>query len=96
MTATPIPRTLALVLYGDLDVSVIDEMPPGRKPVKTYAVDESMRARINKFMIKNIEEGRQIYIICPSVEENETQDLKAVTAFAAHLQKEVFKNYITR
>ena len=56
MTATPIPRTLALVLYGDLDVSVIDELPPGRKEIKTYAVDESMRERINNFMVKNINE----------------------------------------
>lgn len=93
MTATPIPRTLAIVLYGDLDVSVIDEMPPGRKPVKTYAVGEDMRERINKFMIKNINEGRQIYIICPSVDESETQNLKAVTAYAAEIQRSVFKNY---
>jgi len=93
MTATPIPRTLALVLYGDLDVSVIDELPPGRKEIKTYAVDESMRERINKFMIKNINEGRQVYIICPSVEESETMDLKAVTAYAAQLQTKVFPQY---
>lgn len=93
MTATPIPRTLALVLYGDLDVSVIDELPPGRKEIKTYAVDESMRERINNFMVKNINEGRQVYIICPSVEESETMDLKAVTAYAAQLQKQVFPQY---
>lgn len=93
MTATPIPRTLALVLYGDLDVSIIDEMPPGRKDVKTYSVDENMRQRINSFMIKNINEGRQIYIVCPTVTENELTDLKAVTEFAKTLQSTVFSNY---
>lgn len=93
MTATPIPRTLALVLYGDLDVSVIDQLPPGRKEIKTYAVGEDMRQRINNFMIKNINEGRQVYIICPMVEENDTMDLKAVTAYANDLQNTVFKGY---
>ncbi len=93
MTATPIPRTLALVLYGDLDVSVIDQLPPGRKEIKTYAVDEDMRTRINNFMIKNINEGRQVYIICPAVEESEAMDLKAVTAYANQLQQKVFSDY---
>ncbi len=93
MTATPIPRTLALVLYGDLDVSVINEMPPGRKEVKTYSVDENMRQRINNFMIKNINEGRQVYIVCPMVNENETTELKAVTEFAKTLQNTVFSDY---
>ncbi|MBQ7076165.1 MAG: ATP-dependent DNA helicase RecG [Clostridia bacterium] len=93
MTATPIPRTLALVLYGDLDVSVINEMPPGRKEVKTYSVDENMRERINKFMIKNINEGRQVYIVCPMVNENEATELKAVTEFAKSLQNTVFSGY---
>ena len=65
MTATPIPRTLSLILYGDLDVSIIDELPPGRKEVKTYAVGEGMIARINKFIENKIKEGRQIYIVCP-------------------------------
>lgn len=93
MTATPIPRTLALVLYGDLDVSVINEMPPGRKEVKTYSVDENMRERINNFMIKNINEGRQVYIVCPMVNENEATELKAVTEFAKSLQNTVFSGY---
>ena len=93
MTATPIPRTLALVIYGDLDVSVINEMPPGRKEVKTYSVDEDMRNRINNFMKKNINEGRQVYIVCPTVNENEASELKAVTKFAKTLQNTVFCDY---
>ncbi|MBR0277842.1 MAG: ATP-dependent DNA helicase RecG [Clostridia bacterium] len=93
MTATPIPRTLALILYGDLDISAIKQMPPGRKPVLTYAVDEGMRKRINKFMLKQISEGRQIYIVCPAVENSEFSDeLKTVTDYADELKKNVFKN----
>ncbi len=95
MTATPIPRTLALILYGDLDVSSIKQLPLGRKPVDTFAVDEKMRTRINNFMLKQIGEGRQVYIVCPMVEESETmEDLKAVTDFAEKLQKNVFGNYV--
>ena len=95
MTATPIPRTLALILYGDLDVSSIKQLPPGRKPVDTFAVDEKMRTRINSFMLKQIGEGRQVYIVCPMVENSETmEDLKAVTEFAQQLQKNVFGNYV--
>lgn len=90
MTATPIPRTLALILYGDLEVSAIDELPPGRKQVQTFAIDEGMRTRINNFMLKQIGEGRQVYIVCPMVEDGETQDLKAVTDYAAKLQRTVF------
>lgn len=71
MSATPIPRTLALILYGDLDVSVIDELPPGRTPVKTYAVGEKMRRRIEAFMEKQIAAGGQVYVVCPLVEEGE-------------------------
>ena len=78
MTATPIPRTLAIMLYGDLDLSIIDEMPPGRKPVKTYAVDERYEERIVSFVKKNVDEGRQVYVVCPLVEENEDLDLKSV------------------
>jgi len=69
MSATPIPRTLSLVLYGDLDVSRIDEMPPGRQKVDTFAVDESYRDRLNAFIRKNVEAGGQVYIVCPSVDE---------------------------
>ncbi len=95
MTATPIPRTLALILYGDLDISSIKQLPPGRKPVDTYAVDEKMRNRINNFMLKHIAEGRQVYIVCPMVENSETmEDVKAVTEYAEQLQKNVFGNYV--
>ena len=76
MSATPIPRTLALILYGDLDISIIDELPPGRKPVKTYAVGENMRERITNFIHKSVKEGTQVYIVCPLIEETEKSDLK--------------------
>ena len=81
MSATPIPRTLALILYGDLDISVIDQMPIGRKAIKTYAVDESFRERINNFVRKEVASGRQVYIVCPLIEESEKIDAKAVTNF---------------
>ena len=76
MTATPIPRTLSFILYGDLDISVIDELPPGRKPVQTYAVGEDMRKRIYDFVRKNIKSGRQCYVVCPLIEETQNSDLK--------------------
>jgi len=72
MSATPIPRSLALVLYGDLDLSKIDEMPPGRQRVDTFAVDESYRERLNAFIEKQVESGGQVYVVCPAVEEQET------------------------
>ncbi len=71
MSATPIPRTLALILYGDLDVSIIDELPPGRQKVDTFTVDESYRTRLNGFIRRQVEEGRQVFVVCPMVEENE-------------------------
>ena len=71
MSATPIPRTLALMIYGDLDVSIIDELPPGRQKVDTFAVDESYRARLNGFIRKLAGEGRQVFVVCPKVEEDE-------------------------
>ncbi|HMP30369.1 MAG TPA: ATP-dependent DNA helicase RecG, partial [Saprospiraceae bacterium] len=76
MTATPIPRTLAMTTYGDLDVSVIDELPPGRKEIKTLHKFESYRPQVIAFMHKQIEEGRQIYVVYPLIEESETLDLQ--------------------
>lgn len=96
MTATPIPRTLAIMLYGDLDLSVIDEMPPGRKPVKTYAVDERYEERIVSFVKKNIDEGRQAYVVCPLVEENEDLDLKSVEKIYEKYKNEYYKEYNVR
>lgn len=90
MTATPIPRTLSLIVYGDLDVSVIDELPPGRKPVETFAVDENMRPRVNSFILKNVQEGRQVYIVCPLVEESEVLEAKSAIDYAENLRKKVF------
>ena len=74
MSATPIPRTLALMLYGDLDVSIIDELPPGRKPVKTYHVPPSMKSRVLDFVKRQVAEGRQAYMVCPLVEESDAID----------------------
>ena len=92
LSATPIPRTLALIIYGDLEVSVIDELPPGRQQVDTFAVGEKYRQRLNGFIRRQVAEGHQVFVICPLVEENgETQDeRKAVTAYARHLQQQVF------
>lgn len=91
MSATPIPRTLALIVYGDLNVSVLDEMPPGRQQIDTYVVDESFRARINKFIARLIGEGGQAYIVCPLVEDSEGEsDLKDVMGFAKELEEKVF------
>lgn len=92
MTATPIPRTLAIILYGDLDISIIDELPPGRKKIDTYAVKKDMETRVNGFIKKEIDAGRQAYIICPLVEESETTDLKSVTEQFEYY-KEIFKDY---
>ena len=92
MSATPIPRTLALILYGDLDISIIDELPPGRKPVKTYAVGENMRQRIFAFLEKNVNDGMQAYVVCPLIEETEKSDLQNAEALAEKLQS-VFPNF---
>lgn len=73
MSATPIPRSLALALYGDLDISTIDEIPPGRQRVDTFAVDESYRERLNGFIRKQVEQGGQVYVVCPAVEESEEE-----------------------
>ena len=93
MTATPIPRTLALILYGDLDISIIDELPPNRKKVETFAVNKQMTERVNGFIGQQIQQGRQAYIVCPLVEENEELDLKSVEELYEIYQKEVFPQY---
>ncbi len=90
MSATPIPRTLALLMYGDLEVSIIDELPPGRKSVDTFLVGESYRARINAFIRKQVQEGHQCFVVCPAVEENEDLGIKAATVWADTLQQTVF------
>ncbi len=90
MTATPIPRTLALILYGDLDISIIDELPPGRKKVLTYAVDSSMRERINNFVRKQVIQGRQVYIVCPLVEESESVEAASASEMAEQLAHKTF------
>ncbi len=92
MSATPIPRTLALILYGDLDVSVIDQLPPGRKSIETYAVTSAYYPRLYAFIRKQVEAGRQVYIVCPMVSENDDlpDERKAVTEYAQKLQSEIF------
>jgi ATP-dependent DNA helicase RecG len=93
MTATPIPRTLALTLYGDLDVSVIPDAPPGRLPIKTAAKPESRRDEVHQFVRGQLDLGRQVYVVYPLVEESEKIDLKAATGMADHLAHEVFPQY---
>ncbi len=93
MTATPIPRTLALILYGDLDISIIDELPPNRKKIDTFAVRKSMSDRINNFIKQNVDEGRQAYIVCPLVEENDEIEAESVLELAKKYKEEIFKDY---
>ena len=93
MTATPIPRTLALILYGDLDISIIDELPPNRKKIETFAVRKDMDQRVNAFVCKNIDEGRQCYIVCPLVEENDEINAKSVMEIFEEYKYKTFSNY---
>lgn len=96
MSATPIPRTMALVLHGDLDISTIDELPSGRKSIKTYWIDESKRNRAFDFIKKNIENGRQAYIVCPIIEDDEEledRNLKSIECYKKILYNSILKDY---
>jgi ATP-dependent DNA helicase RecG len=93
MTATPIPRTLTLTVYGDLDVSIIDELPPGRKPIKTHWKKGKDKAAVYEGVRKLLQEGRQAYVVCPLVEESEKMQARAATDLAEHLRKHVFPEY---
>ena len=93
MTATPIPRTLALTVYGDMDVSILDELPPGRKPIVTKLYHEKARAKVYETVRKELKKGKQIYIVYPLVEASEKLDLKDATQMAEHLQGEVFPEF---
>ena len=93
MSATPIPRTLGLILYGDLDISIIDELPPNRKKIDTFAVRKNMEERINAFIKKQINEGRQIYVVCPLVEENEEMGLQSVSELVKKYKNQIFSEY---
>ncbi len=92
MSATPIPRTLSLIIYGDLDVSVIDELPKGRQKISTFAVDTSYRERMYGFIKKNLDSSNQAYIVCPAVDENES-DIASAVQYAETLAKKEFKDY---
>lgn len=92
MSATPIPRTLALILYGDLDISVIDELPPNRKKIETFAVTKDLEDRVNNFVRKQVDEGRQAYIVCPLVEENEEINAKSVMELSEKYKNEIFSD----
>ena len=95
MSATPIPRTLALILYGDLDISIIDELPPNRKVIETYAVPQKIDDRVNNFIKKELDSGRQAYVVCPLVEESEEieDELYNVTELTKKYKEGFFKNY---
>lgn len=91
MTATPIPRTLALILYGDLDISIIDELPPGRQPIETIAVEKKKRDKVyNSLVRREVDKGRQVYIVCPLVEESESLDITSATETAEEIKRDFF------
>lgn len=93
MTATPIPRTLSLIVYGDLEVSIIDEMPPGRKPVQTYFVDTAKKERLMNFVKKELDAGRQAYFVCPLVEESEKLELNSAVEYREEIREQYFNRY---
>ena len=95
MSATPIPRTVGLMIYGDLDISVLDVMPNGRLPVKTYAVTGGYRSRIMDFIVNELQKGRQAYIVCPAISENPDSELKAVTEYAEYVKEKYFSDWRT-
>ncbi|MBQ6794708.1 MAG: ATP-dependent DNA helicase RecG [Clostridia bacterium] len=90
MTATPIPRTLALIIYGDLDISVIDTLPPGRQKVDTFCIGENIRERMYNFIRKEVSENHKVYIVCPMVDENDELDLKSATSYRDNLANNIF------
>ena len=93
MSATPIPRTLGLIIYGDLDISIIDEYPKGRQKIENYCVESALRSRVFAYIKKHLDEGRQGYIVCPMVEENAELDLKSAEEYYAEIKDGEFKNY---
>ncbi|MBR3968616.1 MAG: ATP-dependent DNA helicase RecG [Clostridia bacterium] len=93
MSATPIPRTLGLIIYGDLDISIIDEYPRGRQQIENYCVESGLRPRVFGYIKKHLDEGRQGYIVCPMVEENEEINLKSAEQYYAEIKDDAFKNY---
>lgn len=96
MSATPIPRTLSLIIYGELEISIIDELPKGRQKISTYSVDSSYQQRIYSFIKKHLDKGLQAYVVCPAVDENEDSNLTAATEYAEELSEKEFAGYTVR
>ena len=93
MSATPIPRTMSLIFYGDLDISIIDSLPKGRQPISTYLIDSSIRKRAYNYIRDHLDKGRQGYIVCPMVEENEAVDLASAVKYCEDISADDFKDY---
>ena len=93
MTATPIPRTLSMIIQGDLDISIIDELPKGRKPIQTMAITQKLRYKAYEKCSEEIEKGKQVYIVCPLVEESEELDIKSAEQLQVELQQNHFNGY---